>query len=68
MNAVRAVVGPDLQGDILAKQACVFSVSSPSKYVYLVLTVHRVLQGVFVCLFCLTIFLFVFCLFDISIG
>ncbi len=45
LEAVRAVVGPDMQGDILAEQACVFSVSSPSKYVHLVLTVQRVLQG-----------------------
>jgi hypothetical protein len=45
LEAVRALVGPDMQGDILAKQACVFSVSSPSKFIHLVLIVHRVLQG-----------------------
>lgn len=45
LDLVRNVVGPDLQGDLLDEDRCVFNVALPSKYVHLVLTVHRVLQG-----------------------
>ena len=45
LDLVRNVEGPDLQGDMLNEERCIFSVATPSKYVHLVLTVYRLLQG-----------------------
>ncbi len=44
-DAVTTGLGADSLGDLLGQRACVFSVSVPSQYVHLVLTVRRVLQG-----------------------
>lgn len=45
VGPMTSAVGSDGAGDVLAAPSCVFSVSIPSRYVYLVLVVRRLLQG-----------------------
>ncbi len=42
---LKTAVSPDMPGDVLAAKQAIFSVALPSKFVFLVLLVHRVLQG-----------------------